>query len=175
MSQLHAKREGNVCTLYLDPASNSYAPMRAFDDVPIGTFPQTVHLRQVEALAKQMGAVPVFHSPPTKPPNVIPHNPKVEQEMAKIAKEGPKSEQETSLFSEPRTVLKTSGPAGNVEQEFRLLIARYESAGEEIKPRLKIEVEAVAGFLIRLYPDIKQRLLDIKEQEQQINGGFSLE
>ena len=173
--KMWVKKEGDVCRLYMN-SQGVLARINSFDDEPAGAFPQTMSKRELEHKYGASYNI-VYFEPPKGNAQRIVRDPRVEAEVARLAGEEPPAPQ-TKVVPMPKTVAATTNYTPAILEkallEFRILVGKYEFAGDEVKPRLKIEIEAIASFMVKLFPDVLPKLQEIKESEK-ASGGFSLE
>lgn len=154
MGPVHVRRQGRVCTVFVDPASGQALPLSGFEDSPVGGFPSTF---KAEELA---GAFPgrtfVFHEEQRAPQPVAPPlSPQQEAEIARMVGESGRAQatvQVAPITAAPKTPDAVAQLRGYLLQEFERLLR------ECIEANTPLEAEMVGSFLLNTFPDLEEDL-----------------
>jgi len=174
---LHVKRKGSIGTFYCDFDGRPLA-LANYDDQPPDGLGQTLNINELPQ--RFPGWNIIFHdAPETKPIEVKPvSSDKVAALLQKlgIATEkidavlNPSLAKSETVQTMAAQVIESNNLMDKALQEFKVLLAKYYA--DVMNPDTKLEVQAVANFLIAINPEIESELK--KAKDNFIRPKFSL-
>lgn len=162
---ISGKRQGNVVTIYVDPANNNPIPIKSFEDTPEHAFPMTLSYQDVKA---QYGDnIRLFEKPKTRI-----------EDKAQVSDAEVKAAFENAPMGSSKPPSKSPSPkkvAPGLENELRDWMRRMRAARGKEKTQLKRDLEAIISFLVNAEPTYIEVVKELKNEELTDKKRVSLE
>lgn len=165
---LCVKKQGNSCVVYMDVEHDIPMSMSSFDDEPVGGFPKVLHTDAVLAEFGRAYDVKFLEASAPPPPESIPVDDAALE--AFLAEENLAKEQQSNVIQLPKSAPQAAQtiPASDlglhVITELNTMFAMRRVAMGKKKKELDVAIQAICGFLVRVYPPIKNQLLELSQK-----------
>lgn len=164
---LGVRKEGNACTVFMNPATDRPVSSHSYEDEPAGAFPRLTKVAEVVALYGQAYNL-VFHEKPQRELPSVEKSAAVMQMAAEIA--GSKARPQPAAPTYPQPTLSGLIERGMEDLE-RMLEERAAAQDDATKQQMTLEINAVANFIARLEPSLIDRIKSLPskiEQKQKV-------
>lgn len=151
---VYYRKQGRVATVFMGDG-NMPMPIHNFDEEPPG-FPWVTNEHELRAMFPNAKFIAVEQQRPPQPEA----NPVSDEQLAAFMKTTPQAKQIVAANPAPVPSVQVNE---KIKTELALLFARYGEASGARKKQLKIELEAVARFILAVEPSYKEMLEQLKE------------
>lgn len=161
---VYVKKQGRVCTVFIDPHTNVPLPIAHFEDAPMDGFPFTSN---EEDIRKRFGNDLVFIEKQHPPQPVVKELSDAEYD-ARIreitsAHAAPDAPPPQATAPAPSGYVGSMGvDASRVQQVLATHFARYAEATGKRKAQLKLELEAICNFILQVSPQSAPMLQELR-------------
>lgn len=170
---VYIAKRGNSCTIFVDPVTSTPMFLKSPDDQPVGGLPVSCNIKDWQKALGRAGVrgsyLPVFlETKRPEPASVIRTDAVIQATNKILEKEGQKVDERSadipnSPIDHPPIELPKVAKSDKMLSEFKMLLGKYSVATGKTKTTLKIELNAVANFILAVAPEQELELNLLKE------------